>query len=48
MILMENQEKWVVHFRFDQADLEVAAVEFIPIHFKEGLNLSLVPSFLSV
>lgn len=38
MVLMENQEKWIVHFRFDQADLDVAAVDFVKINLKMELN----------
>ena len=29
---MENQSKYIVHFRFDQADLDVAAVDFIKVN----------------
>ena len=31
LVVMENQQKYVVHFKFDQADLDVAAVDFIKL-----------------
>ena len=32
LVVMENQSKYIVHFRFDQADLDVAAVDFIKVN----------------
>lgn len=44
LIFMENQQKFVVQFRFDQADLDVAAVDFIPVK----QSVSVVPNCISV
>lgn len=48
LVILENQDKWIIHFRFDQADLEVAAVDFVKIDLKIDLNQHIVPSCIAV
>jgi hypothetical protein len=41
---MENQDKYVIHFQFDQADLDVNAVEFVKIKSQNVL----IPSSIAI
>jgi hypothetical protein len=45
---MENQSKYVVHFRFDQADLDVAAVDFVKIQHKNMETSTIVPNCIAI
>ena len=54
LVMMENQSKYVIHFRFDQADLDVAAVDFIKLDVCPSVNkaisspTSIIPSCIAI
>ena len=49
LVFCQDQRKFVIHFKFDQADIDIAAVDFIKIDVKQGQGPpEIIPSSLSI
>ena len=44
MVLMESQDMFIIHFHFDQADIDVNGVDFVKIN----APCQLIPSSIAI